>query len=109
LKATPSRVLIAVFIAMSLAMLMVSCAPTPKSNIVSSGEIRVYEVFGMDCPGCHGGLEKLVKAVDGVVAAQASWQEKRLTVTVAEGAELSDDAIREAIARANFSSGERLK
>ncbi len=23
-------------------------------------EVRVYEVFGMNCPGCHGGLEKLV-------------------------------------------------
>ena len=53
-------------------------------------EVRIYEVFGMDCPGCHGGLEKLVLRIPGVEAADANWEQKQLTVTVRPGADLDD-------------------
>ena len=76
---------------------------------IQDSDARVYEVFGMDCPGCHGGLEKLVKRVSGVEEAQANWQKQRLTVVVQPNAELDDEAIYDAIKRANFTPGERIQ
>ncbi len=72
-------------------------------------EIRIYEVFGMNCPGCHGGLNKLVKKIPEIQQAESNWKEKRLVVTVKPNTELSDEDIYDAIRRANFTSGKRIK
>jgi copper chaperone CopZ len=72
-------------------------------------ETRVYEVFGMDCPGCHGGLEKLVKNIPSIHDAKANWKEKQLMVTVKPGYTLDDEEIYDAIRRANFTVGKRIK
>jgi copper chaperone CopZ len=73
------------------------------------GETRVYEVFGMGCPGCHGGLEKLVLKIPAVQQAEANWKEKHLLVTVKQGSELNDEDVYDAIRRANFTPGERIR
>lgn len=75
----------------------------------SEGEVRVYEVFGMDCPGCHGGVEKLVKKIPAVQDAQANWQAKELTVVVRPGSDLDDEDIHDAVRRANFTPGKRIR
>ncbi|MBW7995321.1 MAG: heavy-metal-associated domain-containing protein [Candidatus Glassbacteria bacterium] len=72
------------------------------------GEVRIYEVFGMGCPACQGGLAKLVKKVEGVSEAEVNWKEQRLKVTFAEGASVDDELIFEAIRKANFTPGKRL-
>lgn len=69
--------------------------------------IREYEVFGMDCPGCHQGLEKLVKKIPSVQEAKANWKKKRLIVTIRPGETLSDEDIYDAVKRANFTAGKR--
>jgi copper chaperone CopZ len=76
---------------------------------MEESEIRVYEVFGMDCPGCHGGLEKLVKKIPAVQKAEANWLKKQVVITVRPGTELNDEDIYDAIRRANFTPGNRLK
>ncbi|MHC4882236.1 MAG: heavy-metal-associated domain-containing protein [Planctomycetota bacterium] len=85
----------------------------PEQNeatvLLQDSNARVYEVFGMDCPGCHGGLEKLVKKVPGVKEAQANWQKQRLIVIVEPNAEVEDEAIYDAIRRANFTPGKKLQ
>jgi cation transport ATPase len=78
-------------------------------EFTKDSEIRVYEVFGMDCPGCHGGLEKLVKKIPAIQQAEANWQKKQLMVSVRPGAELSDEDIYDAIRRANFTAGKRIE
>ena len=92
------------FIALAaLALACPGCAATNHSVAAepqSAGlEVRIYEVFGMDCPGCHGGLEKT----------DANWDQKKLTLTVRPGADLDDQDVREAIRKANFTPGERLQ
>jgi copper chaperone CopZ len=100
---------------LSLAALLaggIGCAAPEQSTAVSGergSEIRVYEVFGMDCPGCHGGLEKLVKKIPAVQQAKANWQKKELVVTVKPGSELDDEDIYDATRRANFTPGKRVK
>jgi len=63
----------------------------------------------MDCPGCHGALEKLVKKIPAIQQAEANWQKKQLVVSVRPGAELRDEDIYDAIRRANFTVGKRIK
>jgi copper chaperone CopZ len=99
-------------IVLSLLFCGVGCNTTGRELVIESGEgteDRVYEVFGMDCPGCHGGVEKLVKKIPAVAQAQANWVQKRLTVAVKQGATLDDEDIYDAIRRANFTPGERIK
>ncbi len=90
----------------------IGCATTEQSTmaaVADGSEIRVYEVFGMNCPGCHGGVEKLVKKIPAVQDAKADWQKKELAVTVRPGSELDDKDVLDAIRRANFTPGKRLK
>jgi len=84
-------------------------AKKATTSTVGSGEVREYEVFGMDCPGCQSGLEKLVNKIPAVQQSSANWKEKRLAVTVKEGAALNDEDVYDAIRRANFTVGKRIK
>ncbi len=74
----------------------------------SDNEIRVYEVFGMGCPACHGGLNKLLKKIEGVKDAVANWKEQQVTITLKHGADVEDEQIFEVIRKANFTPGKRI-
>ena len=89
-----------------------SCNTAVQNSAVESmkdSDMRIYEVFGMDCPGCHGGLEKLVKKIPAVQDAQANWQKQQLIVTVRPDTKLEDEDVYDAIKRANFTPGERIQ
>ncbi len=77
--------------------------------LAPGAEVRVFEVFGMGCPGCEGGLCKLAKNIDGVSGANADWDDQRLRVTIAPGMSVDDAAIVDAIKRANLTPGKRLQ
>ena len=90
----------------------IGCNTAGQISAVESmeeSETRVYEVFGMNCPGCHGGLEKLVKKIPAVQEAEANWLQKQLVVTVRPEVELNDEDIYDAIRRSNFTPGNRIK
>ena len=90
----------------------IGCNSAEQDLVIESMEAsgtRVYEVFGMNCPGCHGGLEKLVKKIPTVQEAQANWQKKQLVVIVRPEVELDDKDVYDAIRRANFTPGKRIK
>ncbi len=90
----------------------IGCNSAEQDLVIESTEesgTRVYEVFGMNCPGCHGGLEKLVKKISAVQEAQANWLQKQLVVTVRPEVELNDEDIYDAIRRSNFTLGKRIK
>jgi copper chaperone CopZ len=63
----------------------------------------------MDCPGCHGGLEKQLNAIKGVLDTEADWTKKQVKVVVDTSIEVSDDSIFEGMKRANFTPGKRLR
>ncbi len=91
---------------------LAACAtakPDFDKLVSEGGEVRIYEIFGMDCPGCHGGLENLVNKVPGVKSSQANWEKQQLRVVLYANVEVDDEAIHEAIKRANFTPGERFK
>ena len=73
------------------------------------GEIRVYQIFGMDCPGCHGGVENLVNRLNGVISSEANWEKQQLTVLVSRSVQVTDQMIFDAVKQANFTPGKRVK
>jgi len=80
-----------------------------EENVTELPEVRVYEIFGMDCPACHGGLEKVVEKIPAVEDARANWVKQTLHVTIRPGQTLEDDAVRDAIERANFTAGKSVQ
>ncbi len=76
---------------------------------VVDGNVRIYEVFGMDCPGCHSAVEKQVNKIPSVAQAHANWEAKKLTIVIKDNAEFKEEDVLDAIRRANFTPGKRLK
>ena len=75
----------------------------------TNSELRIFEVFGMDCPGCHGGLENLLNDIPGVTASQANWEQQQVKIIVSKSSSVSDDAVFEAIKKVNFTPGKRIQ
>ncbi|HDS01241.1 MAG TPA: hypothetical protein ENO22_04435 [candidate division Zixibacteria bacterium] len=91
---------------------MIACGSSQKNISDTSyeeSEVRIYEVYGMDCPGCHGGLENLVNKVPGVKSSRANWEKQSLQVVLDSENDVDDQSIYEAIKKANFTPGERLQ
>ncbi len=90
---------------------LISCSSTKEINesIYENTEIKVYEVFGMDCPGCHGGLEKLLNQHEDIVGSKADWVNQRVTIYIKLDSEISEKDIFELIERANFTPGKLIK
>lgn len=92
--------------------LIAGCGSNRKGllDLVEDGkEYRLYEVYGMDCPGCHGGLENQINKLSGVIAAKANWEKQQLELVLTTSANITDEVIFEAIKKANFTPGKRIK
>ena len=57
-----------------LATLLQGCATTVStaSSEEDGRPMITHSVYGMDCPGCHGGLEKNLEKIPGVADAAAA-------------------------------------
>ena len=83
----------------------IGCSTSPsRTDQVATRQIE-YEVLGMDCPGCHGGLEKNLRKVPGVVNAHANWKAQRVVIDVAVDAQVEPGQIDQAIRDSNFTPG----
>ena len=90
----------------------IGCGSSAQMNNLRAddkNEIRVYEVHGMGCPGCHGGLEKLINKLTGVVESRANWEKDELKILVDRESDLNDESVFDAVRRANFTPGKRSK
>lgn len=99
------------FIILPAILFLIGCASTKQIRSDSGGdyEIRIYEAYGMDCPGCHDGVEKLLNKVPGVKNSEADWEKAEIEVLVNHGSDLTDEVIFEAVKKANFTPGKRIK
>ena len=80
-----------------------------EKYLENGNEIRVYEVFGMDCPGCHDGLENLVNKIPGVADSKANWEKQIIQVALNATTDVSDQSVFDAIKKANFTPGKRVR
>ena len=93
-------------------MYIAGCGAAANKSVIMNDEnadIRIYEVFGMDCPACASGLDKLVVKIPAIRESEAQWKVKRLVISVKDGEQLQDEDIYDAIERANFTPGKRIK
>ena len=91
-------------------VLSCGCATTRQTPHSTTGMVqKTYEVFGMDCPGCHGGLEKNLLKIPGVVAAKANWKRKTVTITSKKETLVEASEIGKAIQNSNFTVGKEVK
>jgi cation transport ATPase len=106
------RFIVLGLVGITILIYLLGCA-TDRPDLAELGsegsEVRIYEVFGMDCPGCHGGLEDLVNKIPEVITSKANWEKQQLQVVMHPIVEVEDDVIYEAIKQANFTPGKRLK
>jgi copper chaperone CopZ len=99
---------ITISVLLCAALLQGCSAGAPRAAEGERAE-AVFEVFGMDCPGCHGGVEKNIKKVRGVTGAKANWSESRISVFYEPGTELDVEGVEKAITASNFTPGKRIK
>jgi copper chaperone CopZ len=95
---------------LGMSALLAGCStPTAETEQKEfSSHAVTYEVYGMDCPGCHGGLEKNLKKIPGVLEATANWKQKRVTLSLDEAADVPEDQIVRAVEDSNFTLGKQL-
>ncbi|MEX0986020.1 MAG: hypothetical protein WD052_00995 [Bacteroidales bacterium] len=62
----------------------------------------VYTVYGMDCPGCAGGLVKQVKKIESIKFAEAFWARQELKIVLKQDSVLDTEELEKRIKKANF-------
>ena len=60
--------------------------------------VKTLKVTGMGCEGCASKVKKGLEAVPGVEAVVVTLKEKKAEVTLAEGAAVTDEALKAAVA-----------
>ena len=68
-----------------------------------------YQVYGMNCPGCHGALEKQINKILGVISSKADWVKQKIEIEVFSDAIISEEDIFKRIKKANFTPGEKIE
>jgi copper chaperone CopZ len=94
-----------------LACCMACMSGCSTNSTLSTGtdlQTVTYQVFGMDCPGCHGGLEKNIRKISGVAFARANWKGQTVTIGMKAGENVAETDIAEAIRRSNFTMGKKV-
>lgn len=76
-------------------------------SVATTGEAAkpdtlMYTVYGMDCPGCEGGLEKQVNKIPSVKSSNANWKRQELAVIVRKDSVLNIEELNRRVKKANF-------
>ena len=87
-----------------------SKAKSPANNPARSlgPDTLYYQVFGMDCPGCHGALEKQIDKLSAVNFSRGDWVNQEVMVIVKKDSVLNEKELLEKIEKANFTPGEKV-
>lgn len=69
----------------------------------------VFTVYGMDCPGCEGALEKQVNKMEYVKFSQADWLKQELRLVLVKDSALKINELEKRVKKANFTLEKELK
>jgi copper chaperone CopZ len=61
-----------------------------------------FTVYGMDCPGCEGSLEKQVNKIGSVKYCKADWVEQELKIVLRQDSALRIPELEKRVKKANF-------
>jgi cation transport ATPase len=80
-----------------------------QSQSNSKGDTLSFIVYGMDCPGCEGGLEKQVNKIPSVEISKANWVKQELKVVVKQDSTLDLAELEKRVKKANFTLSTEAK
>jgi copper chaperone CopZ len=80
----------------------------PGTSPIESDTVT-YTVYGMDCPGCEGGLEKQVNKISSVKYSKANWYKQELKIVVKQDSLLSLEELEKRVKKANFTLEKEMK
>ena len=73
-----------------------------KSHSEYQSDTITFTVYGMDCPGCEGGLEKQVNKIPYVKYSKANWINQELKLVVEMDSIINIDELEKRVNKANF-------
>jgi len=82
-------------------MALTQQASAQDDKLIEDPDI-IIEVDGIACPFCAYGIEKRLKRIDGVAELSVLLEEGRVQLKMDEGATVSEERLREAVAEAGF-------
>ena len=97
-----------------LSVLLLSAIPIQMSAQNSSGidpvhgtrnvqsDTLTFTVYGMDCPGCEGGLEKQVNKIPSIKFSNADWVKQELKIVLVQDSILNLKELEKRVKKANF-------
>lgn len=68
----------------------------------TQGDTLVYTVYGMDCPGCAGSLEKQVNKIESIRFSEANWLKQELKIVLVKDSTLNESELEKRVKKANF-------
>lgn len=73
-----------------------------QNEYKSQSDTLIFTIYGMDCPGCEGGLEKQVNKIQSVKYSKANWLKQELIVVVRQDSVLNYEELKTRVKKANF-------
>ena len=73
-----------------------------KNHSGYQSDTITFTVYGMDCPGCEGGLEKQVNKIPYVKYSKANWINQELKIVVEKDSIINIDELEKRVNKANF-------
>jgi copper chaperone CopZ len=80
---------------------------TDKITQIVERDTVIYKIYGMDCPGCQGALEKQINKLSCVSSAKANWLNQEIMIVVKKDSVLNEDELFKRIKKANFTPGKK--
>ena len=78
-------------------------ADRPQKNDVDfQSDTLTYTIYGMDCPGCEGGLEKQVNKIPSIKYSKANWVNQELLIVLKPDSILNQEELERRVKKANF-------
>lgn len=87
----------------------VASAQQPADTSADAPRQIVVTILGMSCPFCAYGVEKKLKRLDGVEELEVVLETGLATLVLKEGADLSNDVLRESIKDAGFEAAKIVR
>ena len=95
-------------LSMSIYSQTISKEVVQQNENKSQSDTLTFTVYGMDCPGCEGGLEKQVNKIPAVKYSKANWVTQELIVVVKQDSILNRDELEQRVKKANFTLSTNL-
>lgn len=86
----------------TIAIFFVPITTYSQSQGNAIGDTLLFTVYGMDCPGCEGGLEKQVNKIPSVKISKANWVKQELKVVLKQDSTLNLAELEKRVKKANF-------